>query len=188
MGLSLGIKAGLGLFSTVKGFFDKGKETKREERIEGLIEGFDRQELTNPAENIKLSTLKSDQQTKANLSSFATSVDSLQGAGERALLAGLPRINEGNILLQNIISQDLEDQDTIRSFAIARGEERIENLIEKRESDAILGLGQELQNARQAKQDATNNIFSSILSLGTSVEDLSFSGLFTGRNQGQVHV
>ena len=154
------------------------------------IDDFDRQELKNPAEGIRISTLKSDQQTDANNSNFATAVDALQRGGTRAVLGGLPRLNEANILLQNTISQALSDQDARRSVLIAQGEAQLIDLQEKREINAIQGLGQQEQTARQDTINAIGNFVSGSLALGSAIkskkdsdnDDESGSGESIGAN------
>ena len=155
--------AGIGLFQAGKGMVD-ANNTRKE------IENFNRQELVNPYENISVSTLKSDQQTDANLSNVATSVDALQRGGTRAVLGGIPRINESNILLQGLISQDLEQQDINRDLLIAKGEEDIRGIRESREINALAGLGQQLQTARQDTSSGITNAVSSGLSIPSALK------------------
>ena len=153
----------LGLFQAGKGIVD-AKKTREE------IENFNRQELVNPYENISVSTLKSDQQTDANLSNVATSVDALQRGGTRAVLGGIPRINESNILLQGLISQDLEQQDINRDLLIAKGEQEITGIRENREINALQGLGQQLQTARQDTMSGISNAITSGLSISNALK------------------
>ena len=153
----------IGLAQTGKGMID-ANNTRKE------IENFNRQELVNPYENISVSTLKSDQQTDANLSNVATSVDALQRGGTRAVLGGIPRINESNILLQGLISQDLEQQDVNRDLLIAKGEQEITGIRENREINALQGLGQQLQTARQDTMSGINNAITSGLSISNALK------------------
>ncbi len=159
MAIGAGIaSAGIGIFQTGSAIIGARKDRK-------AIEEFDRQELINPFKDLPISTLKSEQQTEANLSRVATSVDALQRGGTRAILGGLPRISESNILFQNLISQDLEEQETRRNLLIAEGEERIRAIQENREVNALLGLGQSLQTNRQDAVSGFENIISSGLAL-----------------------
>ena len=153
----------IGLAQTGKGMID-ANNTRKE------IENFNRQELVNPYENISVSTLKSDQQTDANLSNVATSVDALQRGGTRAVLGGIPRINESNILLQGLISQDLEQQDINRDLLIAKGEQEITGIRENREINALQGLGQQLQTARQDTMSGISNAITSGLSISNALK------------------
>jgi hypothetical protein len=159
------ISAGIGLVSSVDQFFSSRKSQKDAEEA---LNNFRRQELINPYEDIQISRLKSEQQTDANLSNMATSVDAVQRTGARGVIGSIPRLSENNILLQNQISQDLEQQDVNRSMLIAQGEERIRNVREARELGAIQGLGNQVQVGRQDAASATTNFASSLLAFGDS--------------------
>jgi hypothetical protein len=152
------ISAGIGLVSSGVGFFTAQSQQREAKRA---LENFRRQELVNPARDIRLSTLKADQQTEANLSNTATSIDAIQRTGARGVIGAVPRLSENNIMLQNQISQDIADQEVRREFAIAEGEERLRAIREQREMNAILGLGQQVQVGRQ---DAQNSLVSGITS------------------------
>ena len=147
-----------------------GKSIVEAKKAKEDIRNFKQQERTNPYENIQLSTLKSEQQTRANNINVATSVDALQRGGARSVLAGIPRLNESSILLQNQISQDLEKQDTERSLLIARGDENLQNIQDQREKEALLGLGQQLNVANQNISTGLGDIASSGLALGNSLK------------------
>lgn len=147
---------------TTSGLIGAAKDRK-------AIENFKPQELVNPYDNIQLSTLKSEQQTDAANVNFANSVDALQRTGTRGVLGGIPSINNSNILLQNMISADLEKQDKERSILIAQGDERIAQIRENREQGALQGLGQSLQTNRQDAMNGVSNLVSSGLSLGSAM-------------------
>ena len=148
---------------------------KEKKEAKEAIENFNQQELTNPFENLSISTLKADQQTDANLSSQASSIDALQRAGSREVLGGIPRLNENNILLQNLISQDIARQEEEREKLIAQGEQRIQNVRENRELGALQGFGQQLQSARQDQASAIGNAASSALSIASSFDNSNLS-------------
>lgn len=157
------VSAGVGIYQVVDG----AKKTKEANQA---LRDFKRQDLVNPFGNLQVSTLKSEQQTDANLSSFATSVDALQRGGTRAVLGGLPRLNEFNILVQNQISQDLENQDIQRKILFAQGEERIRAIQEGREIDALQGIGQQLQTGRQDIMSGASNVLSSALAVSSATD------------------
>ena len=158
--------AGAGLALSAYQTVDSAIDAKK---AQDKIDAFKPQELVNANKNIQLSTLKSEQQTKANNINVATSVDALQRGGTRAILGGIPKINEGSILLQNQISQDLERQDRERDILIARGEERIQDIQERREREALQGLGQELNVANQNFVTGLGDMASSGLALSDSL-------------------
>lgn len=142
---------------------------KQKSDAEKAIKNFKRQELVNPYENIQISTLKSDQQTEANLVNASTSVEALRRGGTRAVLGGIPKVNENNILLQNMISADIDAKDKERQKLIANGEAEIRNIQEGRETRALAGLGQSLQTARQDSASGIGNLITSGLTLGDSL-------------------
>lgn len=142
---------------------------KQKSDAKKAINNFQRQDLDNPYKDIQISTVKSEQQTEANNVNFATSVDALQRGGTRAVITGIPRINQQNILLQNIISADLDRQDKERQRLIARGEENIRAIRENRETRALGGLGQQLQTASQDSASGVSNLVSTGLSLGSEL-------------------
>lgn len=144
---------------------------KQKKEAKKAIEDFDRQDLDNPYANIQISTIKAQQQTEANNINFATSIDALQRGGSRTLLGGIPKINQSNILLQNLISSDLERQDIERQKLIAQGEERIRAIREKREVNALQGLGQQLQTARQDEITGISNLVTGGLALGSAIKN-----------------
>lgn len=134
------------------------KSEKDKNEAEKAARELKRQELENPYENIQISTLKSEQQTDANLSNAATSVDALRRGGTREVLGGIPKINENSILLQNQISQDLEAQNRERQMLIARGEENIRAIRENREIGALQGLYNQKDTAIHNQANAFDNL------------------------------
>lgn len=137
-------------------------------KAKDAINDFNRQELQNPFENIQISTLKADQQTEANNVNLASSVSALQRGGTRAVLGGIPRINQQNVLLQNLISADLDRQDKERQRLIAQQDTRIQGIQENRENQALQGLGQQLQTGRQDTFSGLTNLASAGLALGSA--------------------
>ena len=160
----------LAIASTGMAAFQVGKGLVDAKKSRDAIENFNRQELVNPFEDTQVSTLKSEQQTDANLSNVATTVDALQRTGTRGVLGGLPKISESNILLQNLISLDLEEQDQRRDLLIAKGEEDIRGIREGREVNALAGLGVALQTARQDTTSGVSNLVSSGLSIPDAIK------------------
>lgn len=169
------IAAGTALLGTVNNAVKAGKANRAAEGVEQQIADFQRQDLTNPYENLTINTTAADQQTDAQLSSSASAIDALQRGGTRAVLGGIPRINENNILLQEIISRDIANQEKDRDLMIARGEENIQNIQERREEMALQGLGQQMQTYRQDAQTYSNNAVQSGLSFASA-----FGGSFGG--------
>ena len=154
--LALGVGAASSLVQTIDGAIQRNK-------FQEAIDNFQRQELNNPYKELQVSTLKADQQTDQNLSTSASAIDTLQRAGARTLLSGLPKVQENSVLVQNMVSQDLENQDVRRQQLIAQGEERIRAIREQRENNALLGLGQGLQTSTQNMYSGLTHLASTAL-------------------------
>jgi hypothetical protein len=135
------------------------------------LEDFNRQEINNPFEEIQVDTMRSDQMTKANNINVATSVDALQRLGARGVLAGIPKINESSMLLQNNISADLSRQERENDILAAKGEQEVQRIRENREQQALLGIGQELNVANQNIATGIGDIVSSGLALDSALKD-----------------
>lgn len=155
--------AGLGIFQVVNSSI-QAKKTKEE------IENFQRQDLVNPYSQVQLSTVKADNQTDANLSANATTMDAIQRGGTRAVIGALPKVSESNILLQGLIAEDFAKQDITRQYSIAQGEGLLTQIRENREINALDGLGQQLQTARQDAMSGATNLVSSSLAMGSAFD------------------
>lgn len=173
---------GTAIASGVIGLVKVGVAMDKSAKLKDSIRNFKRQDLINPYKTSTVSTLKSEQQTYANNVNFATSINALQRGGSKMLLGGLPTVNNSNIELQNAISIDLEQQDIRNKNLIAVGEEKIRSIRENRESNALLGLGQELTNSRQLMSSGITDVVSSGLAFdslyGDKKVDDSYSNLF----------
>lgn len=161
------ISAGIGILTS--GYQIADNISKQKQAKEDL-ENFNRQELANPYESIQVDTMKADQMTKANNINVATSVDALQRLGTRGVLAGIPKLNESSILLQNNISADLSRQERENDILIAKGEDEIQRIRENREQQALLGIGQELNVANQNIVTGFGDVISSGLALGSALD------------------
>jgi hypothetical protein len=159
---------GLGIFQTVKASQD-ARETRKD------IHNFKNQDLINSAENIALSTLKSDRLRETSERNFTTSVEAIKRGGTRSIAGALPTLNEGNVLFNNLALEDLSEKDANRDIRIAQGEDEIRRIRESREVAALGGLGQQLQTARQDTQSGINNIFSSGIGLVDSFGEDNFN-------------
>lgn len=165
---SAAIGVGLSAYQTVDAINQKGK-------AQDAIDDFKPQELRNPNEDIQLDTTKGDRLTRANQVTSASSIDALQRAGSRAVLAGVPKINNQSILLQNLIEEDLSEQRIERDILIAQGEERIQSIQERREQDTLMGLGQQLNVANQNIIGGVTGAVYSGLAIGSAIKSDNIS-------------
>lgn len=161
------IAAGTATYSIVSAENQKKKARQQERDAQNAINDFNQQDLINPYEGLRVSTIGAENQTNAFLSQNATSVDALQRGGARTVMGVIPSLTQQNILLQNQISADLDRQQTQNQQLYAQGQDKVQSLRENREMSALLGYGQQLQTARQDQVSANTNMTSGLLAAGS---------------------
>jgi len=143
--IGLGLAAAGSLAQVIQG------ETRRV-KARRALENFQRQELKNITEGLRVSTLGAELQTQEAQRRFATSVDALRSGGVRGVVGGLGQQEMQQQRLQQQISADLDRQQIAIEQMRAQDEARIRSMIETRETGQIAGLGEEMaQGARMAQ-------------------------------------
>lgn len=133
----MGISAAASLAQTISGISRRSKAKR-------ALQDFERQELKNIANQLKVSTLGAELQSQEAQRRFATSVESLRSAGVRGVVGGLPAIEAQQQKLQRQIAADLDRQQKQIDMVRAQDEARIRQIQEQRESMEIAGLGSEM--------------------------------------------
>jgi hypothetical protein len=98
------------------------------------LENFQRQELKNITEGMRVSTLGAELQTQEAQRRFATSVDALRSAGVRGVVGGLGQQEQLQQRQQQQISADLDRQQQQIEMMRAQDEARIRGMQEERET------------------------------------------------------
>ena len=98
------------------------------------LEGFQRQELKNITEGMRVSTLGAELQTQEAQRRFATSVDALRSGGVRGVVGGLGQQEQLQQRQQQQISADLDRQQQQIEMMRAQDEARIQGMQEQRET------------------------------------------------------
>ena len=137
--------------------------TQRREALD-LLKNYQRQELTNVAEGLGVSTLGADLRVREAQRSQAAAINALRGGGARTLIGGLPSVvRQGNVVAQQAAA-DLDRQQQEINRIRAQDEARIRNIQEAREIQDIAGLGQlaevGTQNVFGALQSGAQGLFS----------------------------
>ena len=169
----LGISAAASLAQTISGL-------SRRSRAKRLLEDFERQELKNVADQLKVSTLGAELQSQEAQRRFATSVDALRSAGVRGVVGGLPAVEAQQQRLQRQIAADLDRQQKQIDLIRAQDEARIRQIQEQRESMEIAGLGSEMAAGSREFQTGLSGLgqtATAFLSLDEGVESGSGEGL-----------
>lgn len=143
--IGLGISAISSGVNLISGLSRKSKAKKQ-------LANFQRQELRNVTEGMRVSTLGAELQTKEAQKRFSTSVDALRSGGVRGLVGGLGRQEQVQQVQQQRVAADLDRQQVGIEQMRAQDEGRIRAMQEQRETSAIAGLGREISEGRNQAQ------------------------------------
>jgi|11_taG_2_1085331.scaffolds.fasta_scaffold40903_2 hypothetical protein len=143
--IGLGISAISSGVNLISGLSRKSKAKKQ-------LANFQRQELRNITEGMRVSTLGAELQTQEAQRRFSTSVDALRSGGVRGVVGGLGRQEQLQQVQQQRISADLDRQQVAIEQMRAQDESRIRAMQEQRETSAIAGLGREISEGRNQAQ------------------------------------
>jgi hypothetical protein len=171
-----GLSAGVGLFNTISGAKEKRNAQK-------ALEAYQRQQLQNEAENLRVSTLGADLQREEQAKLAATQVDALQGGGSRALIGGLGRIEAGNQNLNQQIAAGLDEQQVAIDREKMNEEIRLRGMQENRENADIEALSSQYQ---AGKQDMNMGIGNMIQGVGSVANQFGGAGARTAQTPTQV--
>lgn len=139
--IGLGISAISSGVNLISGLSRKSKAKK-------ALANFQRQELKNITEGMRVSTLGAELQTQEAQRRFSTSVDALRSGGVRGVVGGLGQQEQLQQAQQQRIAADLDRQQQQIEVMRATDEARIQGMIEARETAAIAGLGKEISQGR----------------------------------------
>lgn len=138
--------AGVGLlgsgYQAIKGAKD-AKDAKR------ALENYDRQELSNIAEGLQVSTLGADLQREEQARLAATQVGALQGAGARGVIGGLGRVEAGSQQMNRQIGAELDAQQKEIDRMRAQDEANIRSMQEQREQQDVAALSSQYNAGNQ---------------------------------------
>jgi len=155
------LSLGTGIFNTVKGIKESADAKK-------AIKNAPETPVINPNEGVRVNTRGAEDALDAGRGNFATALNALERRGSRGVVGGVPRLTESNILLNEKIAEVIGDMDTEASRIVAAGEAERQRLIQKNESDNLLGLGQSLQVANQNTATSIRDIFGGLLAIDSA--------------------
>jgi hypothetical protein len=140
------------------------------------LESFQRQELKNITEGMRVSTLGAELQTQEAQRRFATSVEALRSGGVRGLVGGLGQQEQLQQTQQQQIAADLDRQQQQIEMMRAQDEARIRAMQEEREG---LEMGR-IAGQQAAGRAQLSSAFGDIASIATSF--ISPAGVATPKN------
>ena len=159
---SAGISAGLGIYQAIKG-------SKEQRDASRALNEYQRQQLDNAYDNVQVSTRGADLQREEQARLASSQVDALQGAGTRALVSGLGRVETGNQRVNLGIGANLDEQQKAIDQMKAEDDVRIRMMQENREQNDINALSSQYQAGKQDANMGMGNIVQGFGSLGNQI-------------------
>lgn len=148
---------------------------KKEKEAKQAADEYQRQNLTNPYENLQVSTLGADLQQQNLNNQVSTATDVLRSGGARAVLGGLPSIYDSVIQANQQIAAGLDQQYNQNQQATAQGNAMVQNMNEQRERDDLLGIGNAINTARQEYNQGLSNTVKSGMNVISAASTLPTS-------------
>ena len=171
----IGLSAAASLAQTISGISRRSKAKR-------ALENYQRQNLKNITDGLRVSTLGAELQTQELQRRVATSIDALRSGGTRAVVGGLPVVESQQQRAQQQIAADLDRQQQRIDMMRAQDEARIRQIQEQRESMEIAGLGSEMAMGSQMTQAGLGGLSSAALAAVSLEGDGSGLG---GSNSGE---
>lgn len=176
--------AGVGLlgsgYQAIKGAKD-AKDAKR------ALENYERQELTNIAEGLQVSTLGADLQREEQARLAATQVGALQGAGSRGVIGGLGRVEAGSQQMNRQIGAELDAQQKQIDQMRAQDEANIRGMQEQREQQDVAALSSQYNAGNQMMWQGIGGIaqtgMAGLGAIGKTGEATKAAGNFKNMNK-----
>lgn len=142
IGLISGIGAATGLAQALVG-------ARQSKKAKEALEGYQRQRLTNVADELSVYTRGAELQREESGRFGASAVDALQQGGSRNLIGGLGRVQQGQQRMNRQIAADLETQQARIDQVRAQDERRIQQMQEQREQQDINALSSQYNAGQQ---------------------------------------
>lgn len=159
------IGVGLAAYQVYQGAQDK-KEAKR------ALNDFKRQDLTNPYENMQISTVGTDAMREEAGRTSANLVESSKG-DIRSVMGNIPQIVALNNDMNRGIQTDLDMQVQKRNYAIANQKVNNQGVQEGRDNADLSGIGTQLNVGRQ---DMWNGMRGLMTTANYAANNIDFKG------------
>jgi hypothetical protein len=125
------------------------------------LENLPVQDLTNPYENLQVSTMGADLKQQEQQRLEASQIEALQGAGVRGLVGGLGRVEAGSQAVAQQTGADLDAQRKAIDQAIAGDETAIRTMEEQRRRENVAALSSQFSAGQQQQWQGLQGAFQS---------------------------
>lgn len=166
---------GLSVYQTVDA---KNKQKKAEKEAKE----YERQKLTNPYENLQVSTRGSDLQQENLNTQVSTMADGIRSGGSRAIIGGIPTLYDNIIKSNQQIAANLDQQENQNQQLEAQGNAMVQNMNEQRERDDLLGIGNAINTYQQDYNNGLTNTVQSGLALASAGSNIKSGSSINNTN------
>lgn len=136
----------------------------RAKRAKRDLENYERQEVTDLADNLRVSTLGAEQQQEGLAQSESTAVEALQASGARGVIGGVSGVQKNRAQAEQGIAAGLDQQMTNIEQTKYQDKVRQFNTTEGRQNQDIAGMAAEMQAGRAAVQNGLGTMATAVTS------------------------
>ena len=165
----------LGTGMNVAGAISQGKKAKNYAK---QIQNYQRQTLVNPYNNLQVSTLGADRQQEDLARAMTTYGNLAALSGTRGIASLLPNLTQSQNDQSAKIAANLDEQQKQIDQLKAQGDMQVQGMIEERQNNDLLGLGNAYNTATQNQQNNWNQVAQGVGTLGYAAASGMFDGLF----------
>ena len=177
---AVGIQAGTAISEVIKG-------NKLKNEAEAELNSFQRQDLTNAADKLKINTEQVEYKTKQYDQGFANAAQVLQRGGN---FTGINSLVNQNLRAKQEISNDLGQQRTRLDNLRFQDEQRIRDIQENRDNQDLAGIGAKagygLQQAQQGVAGIGSAASNALFAVGNSQGLANKAGANSTQPQPQI--
>lgn len=140
----------------------------RAKRAKRDLENYQRQEVTDLANNLRVSTLGAEMQQEGLAQSESTAVDALQATGARGVIGGISGVQKNRAQAEQRIAAGTDQQ--MANLEMTKYQEKVRgfNVTESRQNQDIAGMANEMQAGRAAVQQGLGTIAGGVTSAATA--------------------
>lgn len=171
--IGLAVSAGMG-------GLQMAQANKAKKEAQKNIDNFKRQDLTNPANGMQVSTLGADRQREDLARTMATYANLASMGGTRGIAALAPSLISQQNTQEAQIAANLDEQQKQIDQLKANGQMQIQNMQEQRDNADLAGLGTQLDLANAQAVQAKNSFVGGLVNGVTNVASAGLNSMANG--------
>ncbi|MCH1473421.1 MAG: hypothetical protein L7V85_05870 [Bacteroidia bacterium] len=144
----------------------------RAKRARKDMDNYQRQEVTDLAQGLRISTLGGETQIEGAEQTQATQVDALQAGGARTVLGGIQAVGAQKLAVEQAVAAGFDQKMATLSQQKYGEKVRQFGVVEGRQNQEIAGMANELQAGRAAIQQGLGTIAGTAMSTVGSLANM----------------